>query len=341
MKALSDVAEATGARAKLAARDKPEASKTNAKSRFMLGLFAVVGLARVNVLIADYGTAADLLSLVLDFGSRNGSISKSRACFVAVHYYTGFSQIMLRRYRDAIASLSPAVLKIRRAQVNSGGGGVKDKKYEQMVSLLALAVTLSPGPPQRMNRDVSDVLDFKCRSQMEAMRASDGVALRQFESLFNFACPAFVSPVAPSSSAGGPAEDLSGAAKEQQTAKFMREMRRRQRTPQIRSFLRLYRSVSLEKLAGLQRSRAAAAGDRAAAERTNAETLRQQLVCLKHRASASGPSVGAVGAARNVHFWIDGDTVHVDEQPRPRHFGGFFMSHMEKFNNILSASSAR
>ena len=42
------------------------------------------------------------------------------------------------------------------------------------------------------------------------------------------------------------------------------------------------------------------------------------------------------GVYSDVHFWMDNDMVHIDEERKTRHFGAFFINHLERFELVIS-----
>ena len=82
-------------------------------------------------------------------------------------------------------------------------------------------------------------------------------------------------------------------------------MRQQAALPTLRSYLRLYTTIPLPKLAALMEMEPAA--------------LQQQLLCLKHK-QRGGAWGGTLEGSQNVEldFHLDGDMVHVhDLQARP------------------------
>ena len=125
---------------------------------------------------------------------------------------------------------------------------------------------------------------------MARMQANN-MDMTAYEDLFSFACPKFVSP-APPKYDDLPANYNAQEAYRLQLRLFLQEVQQQKLLPTIRSFLKLYTTIGIPKLATLLEE-----GDEA--------TFRDHLQCLKHKSRAlvwvSGPPLnGALASSAEV-----------------------------------------
>eukprot|EP00727_Mastigamoeba_balamuthi_P000616 m51a1_g10551 putative eukaryotic translation initiation factor 3 subunit l-like (579) ;mRNA; r:38355-40527 len=295
-----------------------------------LGSFALIGLARVHCLLADYTGVLRVLEPV-DL-LHKGVLAQVTACHVTLYYYLGFAYLMLRRYADAVKTFAAILVFLSRAkQYNSRSYqfDAVNKKSDQMYALLAIAVTLSP---QRVDEHVHNILREKHSDRMaRMMQKSDSEA---YEELFQFACPKFVLACAPKLLGPEATEEEQQAAAQtnyaieplrQQQRLFIREVQQQKMLSTLRSYLKLYTSIPLPKLASFLDM--------------DVEAVRTQLACFKHKTRSlmwqSGPvAEGRWGTTGDVDFYVDGDMVHMREVKVTRRYADFFLRHMNKFVSI-------
>lgn len=210
----------------------------------MLGYFSLVGLLRVHSLLGDYYQAMKVLEPIEIH--KKSQYSHIPACQISIAYYVGFAYMMMRRYSDAIRIFSDILLYIQRTkQLYSSRTYQNDqinKRAEQMYHLLSMCLVLHP---QCIDESIQQVLREKnFQDAMFKMQYGD---LEIFKSFFLFACPRFVSPCPPAIDA--PPEDYVKDPMEHQLAVFMDEVRQQQDLPTTRSYLKLYTTLPMEKLA--------------------------------------------------------------------------------------------
>jgi translation initiation factor 3 subunit L len=156
---------------------------------------------------------------------------------------------MLRRYSDAIKLLSHILQFLARARVfnnNSSSGrsqnDITAKKIDKMYALLAICVTLCP---QRVEESVHTALREKYGEQMYKMQKGHGNvddAMKAFEESFFQASPKFLAKH--QTLLTGPVDAAAF-----QAGLLLRDVRLQLHIPVIRSYLRLYSTISMEKLA--------------------------------------------------------------------------------------------
>lgn len=248
----------------------------------MLGYFSLVGLLRVHSLLGDYYQAIKVLEPIELH--KKSPYTHIPACQISTAYYVGFAYMMMRRYSDAIRTFSSILLYIQRTkQLYSSRSYQNDqinKQTDQMYHLLAICLVLHP---QYIDESIQQVLREKSyQDSMYKMQCGD---LESFKSFFMFACPRFVSPCPPSSDA--PLEDYVKDPLEHQLQVFMDEVRQQKELPIIRSYLKLYTTLPLEKLASFMTDQSTSGEGTVATQDgvsdIEVSSLLVHLLCFKHK----------------------------------------------------------
>ena len=268
----------------------------------VLGYFSLVGLARVHCLLGDYsGCLAKLDALDLD---KPGLFTKVAGAHVTTLYYVGFAYLMSRRYTDAIRSFNAALVFVSRhkAAVRSSAAHEQVlKKGEHMYALLAVAAALCP--QCKLDEGVRSALNEKYAEKIAKMGGGDeGV----FDELFSLACPKFIIAAPPNFD--DTLANHSQDAYRLQLRMFLQEVRSASLLPLVRSFLKLYTTIPVAKLAALMDYEEGA--------------LRQLLLAMKRKATVKewrgGESAldGVWAPMGDVDFYVEGDMIHVvDSKP--------------------------
>ncbi|KAJ8713363.1 hypothetical protein PYW07_013733 [Mythimna separata] len=296
----------------------------------MLGYFSLVGLLRLHSLLGDYYQAIKVLENIELH--KKSQYSHVPACQISTSYYVGFAYMMMRRYADAIRTLSSALLYMQRTkQLFSSRSYQNDqinKQTEQMYHLLAICLVLHP---QCVDESIQQVLREKnYHEKMFKMQYGD---LGEFESCFTFACPKFLSPCPPPIE---PGSNYGRDAVKHQTQVFMDEVRQQKMLPTIRSYLKLYTTLPLSKLAAFMS--AARGGERDAAREHAALAI--HLLCFKHKMKnvvwSKGPSGldGKFQSGSELDFYIDNDMIHIADTKVAHRFGDFFIRKLLKFEEL-------
>ncbi|KAJ3133520.1 Eukaryotic translation initiation factor 3 subunit L [Physocladia obscura] len=296
----------------------------------MLGYFSIVGQCRIHSLMGDYTLA--LKSLENIELNKKGLFARVTACHITTYYYVGFAYLMMRRYADAIKAFTHILLFISRTKQyhsRSYQYEVIQKKGEQMYALLTICLALCP---QRIDENVHSLLREKYGDQLSRMqKGSTGTAGEEdkdvqalYEELFLFGCPKFISPFAATGSIAG------NDATTQQLRVFMDEVTQHQNIGLIRSYLKLYTSLKIEKLASFLGK--------------TPDELRRELLVYKHKTrqlrhthADSGASVleGEYSSPVDLDFYIRGDMIHVSESKVERRIGEWFVRQIGKFEDTI------
>lgn len=152
--------------------------------------------------------------------------------------------------------------------------------------------------------------------------------LDAFKSSFTFGSPKFVSPCPPAPDA--PIEDYVREPMEHQTQVFMDEVRQQIELPIIRSYLKLYTTLPITKLAALM--------NKEPDDRQTANLL-IQLLRFKHKmknivwTKGSGLD-GKFSSGSELDFYIDNDMIHIADTKISHRYGDFFIRKILKFEDL-------
>jgi translation initiation factor 3 subunit L len=297
----------------------------------MLGYFSLVGLLRVHSLLGDYHLAIKILEPI-DI-SRKSQYTHIPACQISTSYYIGFAYMMMRRYSDAIRTFTSILLYIQRTkQLYSSRSYQNDqinKQTDQMYHLLAICLVLHP---QCIDESIQQVLREKnYNDNMYKMQCGDMEVFRNF---FMFACPKFVSPCPPPFEMM--TDDFVKEPLEHQAQVFMDEVKQQLELPTIRSYLKLYTTLPLQKLASFMDK------NERNGERDNdraVSRLSTQLLCFKHKMNnvvwtKGGGLEGKFQSGSELDFYIDNDMIHIADTKVSHRYGDFFIRKILKFEDL-------
>ncbi|KAG2463479.1 EIF3L factor, partial [Polypterus senegalus] len=286
----------------------------------MLGYFSLVGLLRLHSLLGDYYQAIKVLENIEL--NKKSMYSRVPECQITTYYYVGFAYLMMRRYQDAIRVFANILLYIQRTRNMFQRSTYKyemiNKQNEQMHGLLAIALTMYP---MRIDESIHTQLREKYGDKMLRMQKGD---LQVFEELFSFACPKFLSPVVPNYDTVHP--NYHKEPFQQQLKVFAEEVQQQAQLSTIRSFLKLYTTMPVAKLAGFLDM--------------SEQEFRIQLLVFKHKMKnlvwTSGISAldGEFQSASEVDFYIDKDMIHIADTKVARRYGDFFIRQIHKFEEL-------
>ncbi|TDH69441.1 hypothetical protein CCR75_007876 [Bremia lactucae] len=281
-----------------------------------LGYFSLITLARAHVLLGDYYTSLKLLEPIDLFNKSSRGETKTTAqihekspgCHVSVFYHMGFAQLMLEDFTAAIRSFSTIILQVNRNRSYYSRFADFEqlhKLMEKAMALLAIALFLCPG--QRVNDQIHSLIREKYGDKQSKLQKGDISALTE---LFGFSCPKFILPTVAVENEV-PINRSTEASQRQQNA-FSDMVVRQQHVPAVRSYIKLYRSIDLEKLAAFRG--------------VDVELARAELMALK----VSGSRLKS-----DVHFFLNNNLVLVDEEASNQRTGEFFVNHIHKFARIV------
>ncbi|KAJ3186758.1 hypothetical protein HDU85_007578 [Gaertneriomyces sp. JEL0708] len=293
----------------------------------LLGYFSIIGLLRVHCLLGDYVLALKTMENVEL--NKKGLFARVTACHVTTYYYVGFAYMMMRRYSDAIKAFAHILLFVSRTKqyhTRSYQFEAISKKSEQMYALLTMCVTLSP---QRVDENVHNNMREKYGEQSMKLQRGGEEGLATFEELFHFACPKFISPVPPDYDVA--ANTAQEPTRHQQRI-FMSEVRTQLSVPTMRSFLKLYTTLGVGKVAAFLD--------------IPVDEVRDQLLVFKHKTRQRRHEDGSVldgefGPTTDLDFYLKNDLIYIAESKQGRRVGDWFIRHINKFEDIVANMERR
>jgi translation initiation factor 3 subunit L len=284
-----------------------------------LSIFSAVARSRLECLLGDYSASLQALNPLSTYGSYVvpkdledyqgtiqlnvmevfGSVMGAR---VSVAYHAGVSLLLLRRYKDAISILAEMCAVLQRGfktgqlRKIAGGSEQLNKQYDRMLSLLALLTHICPSQSSGVEEAVIRAIREKHGSKLAAATS--------YEEWFQ--CPKFISA------------DPSHGVFRQQIHRFLEEMNPVPAGRTLRSYLKLYTSVSIDKLAHLY-------GD-SSADEVLALLMSFKLRMRQLERTGSSWNDSVYKTALDIHYYAEKDTVHINEGERTRRFENFFVS---------------
>jgi translation initiation factor 3 subunit L len=156
---------------------------------------------------------------------------------------------MLRRYSDATKAFANILLFISRTKQLQHRSSVYDqlqKKADQMYALLTICIALTP---TRLDDSIHSVLREKYGEQLSKLTKGGGrgeLDEKILEELFLFACPKFINPIPPE----WDQPELISDPTTHHLSVFRQLVKSEGVVGTLRSYLKLYKSIEMEKLAG-------------------------------------------------------------------------------------------
>ncbi|KAJ3343382.1 Eukaryotic translation initiation factor 3 subunit L [Gonapodya sp. JEL0774] len=293
----------------------------------MLGYFSLVGLLRVHCLLGDYALALKTIENIELH--RKGLFARVTACHVTTYYYVGFCYLMMRRYLDAVRAFSHILIFVSRTKqyhTKSYQFEVISKKSDQMLALLAMCVALCP---TRIDENIHTSMREKHADHILRMQYKGDDGILVFEELFNFSCPKFISPVPPNYDV---ALNAQNDPTNHQRKVFLAEVRSQLMVPTIRSYLKLYTSLEVEKLSAFL-------------EDPDAEACRNQLLLYKHKTRQRKWDAGTVlegdyaNTIQDLDFYLKQDMIHVSENKLVRRTADYIIRKLETVDRLLAQAT--
>mmetsp|Transcript_20258 Transcript_20258/g.43415 ORF Transcript_20258/g.43415 Transcript_20258/m.43415 type:complete len:531 (+) Transcript_20258:54-1646(+) len=316
-------------------------SKDASATYRFLAYFSSVTLSRLECLLGDYRASVAALEPIYDPKAAPVAVGEDMKtpeelvngvfpARLSLDYHAGMSYLMLRRYKDSASVLGSICLFMQRGfktgQLRKIPGSEQfNKLYDRMIALLAILSHICP--VSVVDDNIASVVHGKHANTLSKIESGE----EGYEDLFIFACPKFVNPAVPDYSQalkpGCPAAPYGQDAYKLQVQHFMNEMAAHASLRKMRSYMTLYTSIEVEKLASFN--------DMKAGE------FEPWLTCFKHkmrqleRGTAEGAAGDKVGTAMDIHYNVAGNVVHVDEAEKTRRFETFFMKQIKNNDDIL------
>ncbi|SPO02950.1 probable eukaryotic translation initiation factor 3 subunit 6 interacting protein [Cephalotrichum gorgonifer] len=293
----------------------PYAGEYGSKNLYkMLGYFSIIGLLRVHCLLGDFGLALKTLDDIEL--NKKAMFARVMAAHFSTYYYVGFSYMMMRRYADAIRMFSHILIYVSRTknfQKNAQYDSIT-KKNEQMYALIAICVAFHP---TRLDDTIHSALREKYGDQLLKLQRGGPESLPIYEELFRAACPKFISPVAPDFDK--PESNVDPI--EHHLAIFMEEVKFNMWNPTVKSYLRLYTTMDLNKLAGFLD--------------VKSDELRSWLLVNKQRNkqlrwNEANLLDGELVNVSDLDYAMEGDLIHISEAKVGRKLVDWYLRNLQR-----------
>uniref|UniRef100_A0A0N4ZJG1 Eukaryotic translation initiation factor 3 subunit L n=1 Tax=Parastrongyloides trichosuri TaxID=131310 RepID=A0A0N4ZJG1_PARTI len=298
---------------------------------FKVGYFSMIGLLRLQVHLSDYHEALESIRY-LNIEPK-GLFSTVPNCYVTVHYYIAFCHMMMRNYCEAIKIFEISSLyiqKITNMYALQHPSNVKKNKeldfigkfHEKILILLAICLTITP---QTVEDSVKTL--FLDKYDEAFTRMSNG-EISEFEKSFILGAPKFVSP----NSVTYENNSISRQALQRQCSAFISGMKGQIWTPVVRSYLKLYNSLSVDKLAHLMNI-------------TSEETIPKLLIYKKSTTSLGKFSETLKNTddddlTLDLNFYIDNETINIADTRVTRNVSDYFLKSSLKFKALTDKAKA-
>ncbi|XP_021835452.1 uncharacterized protein [Spinacia oleracea] len=285
----------------------------------VLGYFSMVGLLRVHCLLGDYHTGLKCMRPI-DI-SQHGVYTTVIGSHITTIYHYGFANLMLRRYVVAIREFNKILLYIYKTkQYHQKSPQYEQilKKNEQMYALLAICLSLCP-QTKLVEETVNSQLREKYGEKMSRMQRYDDEAFALYDELFSYACPKFITPSPPNYDE--PLVNYNQDAYRLQLKLFLYEVKQQQLLYGVRTFLKVYSTISLGKLSTYME--------------VDEATLRTILMTYKHKTHTVDAD-GKIISNADIDFYIDDDMVHIIESKTPKRYGDYFMRQIAKLEGVMN-----
>ncbi|KAK4224758.1 translation initiation factor 3 complex subunit L [Podospora fimiseda] len=280
----------------------------------MLGYFSIIGLLRVHCLLGDFSLALKTLDDIEL--NKKAMFARVMAAHFTTYYYVGFSYMMMRRYADALRMFSHILIYVSRTknfQKNAQYDSIA-KKNDQMLALIAICVAFHP---TRLDDTIHTALREKFGDELLKLQRGGPESLPVYEELFKKACPKFISPVPPNFDV--PESNIDPM--DHHLSIFMEEVKTNMFSPIIRSYLRLYTTMDLKKLAGFLD--------------VQPDELRAMLLVNKQRTkqvrwTEGGLLEGEWVNTSDLDYALQGDLIHISEAKMGRKLVDWYLRNLSR-----------
>jgi len=286
----------------------------------MLGYFSIIGLLRVHCLLGDYSLALKMMENI-ELHNRNIFLRVS-ACHVTTYYYVGFAYMMMRRYSDAIkifTSILHFINRTKNYKTLSYQYEATNKKSEQMYALLAICITLCP---TGIDEETHSNMIEKYGEQLSKLQKGE---LKVFEELFTYACPKFINPAVPNYDV---MENTQMKPTIHQCKIFIEEINNQYLVPTIRSYLKLYKTLDIQKLGEFL-------------DYDSNEKCKNQLILFKHktfqRKWESGDLMsGEYTQTTDIDFYLKQDMIHIKDSKNVNRVSDLYIRQINKLEDMIT-----
>jgi len=299
----------------------------------IFGYFALLEKARLECLLGDFSTSLKTISSI-NLSDKNQRFTEVPLCHASILYHTGVCLVMMRRYSEAVEILSYIILQISKDSKTSTSSQTTSqikKIEEKSLALATIAYVLCPSV--NIHDQVLEQMDSKAPERLRKLQNGD---LNTFVDIFEKVCPKFISPAVPDyKEIDTPRTNACHEAFRAQVQNLSSQLEQQLALVNLRTYLRLYSSINIEKLASLYDS--------------TSEEFTAKLISFKHRVSGSQLTTSddidiidnnQLNSKSDMKFFINEQLLNIDsstsKQGKGREIERFFLSSVRKNSQIRS-----
>lgn len=209
--------------------------------------FATIELARLECLVGEHAASLQHISK-FKIGDRSELFTTLPICNFNVMYHIGVCNMMLQRFHDALDAFSDIIMYVLRILKPGAGATLRpgvpaqlQRMMDKALSLASILIVLNPSYP--VEDAIREAAEAKFGDKMRRLRDGDRQSAVE---LFESSCPKFISAAIPDYSSPVSVHNI---VFEQQSASFISEVMQYIPFFKLRSFLSMYASVDIQKLA--------------------------------------------------------------------------------------------
>ncbi|CAJ0951495.1 unnamed protein product, partial [Mesorhabditis belari] len=291
---------------------------------FKLGYFSLIGLLRTHVLLADYHQALKTVES-LEFDAK-GLYNTVPSCFVTLHYFVGFSHMMMRNYGEATRIFVNCLLFIQRTkslqqtqQKKNFQYDVIGKTHDQLFHLLAICLSLQP---QRIDESIQSQLIEKMGDRLSRMSNGE---VDEYKNAFMLGCPKFLSPTTVVYEGGNQSKEPLL----RQCQAFLDGIESQRAVPILRGYLKLYTSLPTQKLASFMD-----VGEGEFDSFLGKLLSFKMLVSGLGKGSADDDAEEMESTPQDIDFYVDKDMICIADTKVSRRVCEHFVKHIHKLIEV-------
>lgn len=294
--------------------------------------FSAIAKSRLECLLVDYTGCLQALDVLHHHGDDpiakkadessvltvTETVHSVVAARVSLSYHAGVAYLQLRRTQDAATTLASCAAFLQRGfKTGSIRNDLFNKQYERILSLLAILGHICPAAVA--NGSSADEAVFRAvREKHPTSKLDASSSLDEW-----FQSPQFISLDV----------TVGTALHRQQVAMFNGQMQPVTAAKNLRSFLKLYSSLPVSKLAAFH--------DKSVAEflpvLLSYKARMQQLV---RNEETDSYSTGSYKSSLDIHYYLENDTVLIDEAELQRRYETYFCKQIAQVCEIGNDAAA-
>lgn len=245
LRLLKGVIRSSNIRTFLSTSIAPSPACIASSPQLSVGYFSMIELARLECLIGDHTASLEAISSIHLLDNTGYCVSVP-ASYVNMLYHAGVCFLMLRRYSDCMDTLSGLVMYV--SQLLKPGATKQavspqfQKLMDKALTLTGVCANLCPG--HRLDDQVREMCATKLGDKLRRLQLGEAAA---YVESFEQSCPKFVSPSIPNYRAFEKGNRCHEFLKSQVQI-FHQEVKQQVVFIRLRSYLKLYSAIEIEKL---------------------------------------------------------------------------------------------